>query len=100
MTTKRSGNGPFEFIHREDLHVLPGPALENEIHLHGGFATDRRKDFGHIYYGMPGSGILRIDSDLGKQELIELPESLKPLNFHSTKIGQIDGAVRLFLPAN
>lgn len=100
MTTKRSGSIPFEFIHRNDLHVLPGNVLDCEVNLHGGFAVDKRADFGHLYYGMPGSGILRIDPDLQRQELIQLPDSLKPMNFHSTKIGKIDGSWRLFLPAN
>jgi hypothetical protein len=74
--------------------------LENEPNLHGGFAADRRPGFGHLYYGMPGSGILRVDPDLSRQELIRLPSALEPLNFHSVKIGSIDGQVRLFLPAN
>jgi hypothetical protein len=100
MTTRRSGSTPFEFIHRKDLHVLPGTVLDSEVNLHGGFAADKREGFGQLYYGMPGCGILRIDPDLGKQELIQLPETLKPLNFHSTKIGSINGSWRLFLPAN
>ena len=100
MTIRRSGSTPFEFVHRPELHVLPSGVLENEIHLHGGFTTDQRENFGQLYYGMPGSGILRISPDLGKQELIQLPEKLQPLNFHSTKIGSINGAMRLFLPAN
>ncbi len=100
MTKMRSGDTPFQFIHRKDLHVLPDLVLDNEVNLHGGFAFDNRKDFGHLYYGMPGSGVLRVDPDLSKQELIELPDQLKPMNFHSTKIGNINGAWRLFLPAN
>lgn len=100
MTTKRSGSAPFEFVHRKDLHVLPGSVLDSEINLHGGFAADIRAGFGHLYYGMPGCGILRIDPDLNHQELIQIPEKLKPLNFHSTKIGRINGDLRLFLPAN
>jgi hypothetical protein len=100
MKTKRSGDTPFEFIHRKDLHVLPAPVLESEAKLHGGFAADKRSNFGQLYYGMPGCGILRIDSDLNRQELIELPEKLRPMNFHSTKIGSINGSLRLFLPAN
>ena len=100
MATSRSGNAPFQFIHREDYHVLPGAALENEVKLHGGFAADLRSGYGHLYYGMPGSGIIRIDPDLKRQELISLPDTLRPMNFHSTKIGEINGAQRLFLPAN
>jgi hypothetical protein len=100
MTTKRSGDTPFQFIHRKDLHVLPGDAMDSEVNLHGGFATDLRANFGHLYYGMPEYGILRIDPDLKKQELIQLPDRLKPMNFHSTKIGAVGGGLRLFLPAN
>ena len=55
---------------------------------------------GQIYYGMPGTGIMRIDSDLQKQEIISLPDELTPLNFHGTKVGEFDGDRRLFLPAN
>jgi hypothetical protein len=100
MSTKRSGSMPLEFVHRPDFHVLPGDVLESEINLHGGFAVDRRSGFGQLYYGMPGCGILRIEPDLSRQELIRLPEQLQPLNFHSTKIGSIQGVPRLFLPAN
>jgi hypothetical protein len=100
MTNMRSGSTPFEFVHRKDLHVLPGNVLGGEINLHGGFAADKRSGYGQLYYGMPGYGILRIEPDLSRQELIQLPESLQPLNFHSTKIGSIQGELRLFLPAN
>jgi len=100
MTTQPSGDAPFAFIHRKDLHVLPGNALGCEVALHGGFATDPRPGFGQLYYGMPDCGILRIDPDLMRQEIIQLPDRLKPMNFHSTKIGAIGGAWRLFLPAN
>src|SRR5512139_2531084 len=95
----RSGQAPFRFAYRPDLHTLPSGALDYEIKLHGGFATDPRPGAGHIFYGMPGYGLLRIDPDLRGQQLIELPDELRPLNFHSTKIGMFDGEWRLFLPA-
>lgn len=97
---QHTGTPPYEFIQRSDLHALPGSVLDHETRLHGGFAADRRAGFGQVYYGMPGCGILRVDPDLRRQELIPLPEDLKPMNFHSTKIGNIDGSWRLFLPAN
>lgn len=100
MTTQRSGEPPFAFIHRKELHVLPENVLDCEAALHGGFTTDQRAGFGQLYYGMPGCGILRIDPDLTRQELIQLPDRLKQVNFHSTKIGKIGEAWRLFLPAN
>lgn len=98
--SKRSGQSPFAFAHAKALDTLPAAARPYEANLHGGFAVDSRTGFGQIYYGMPGCGILRVDADLQRQEMIKLPDSLKPLNFHSTKIGQFDGKWRLFLPAN
>jgi hypothetical protein len=96
----RSGQPPFQFVHRADLHTVPQAALDHEVNLHGGFAIDRRPDTCHIFYGMPGCGLMRIDPDLGRQQIIQLPDDLRPLNFHSTKIGRFDGKWRLFLPAN
>ncbi len=97
---KMSGQAPFVFTQREDLTNLPSAAQEFEVNLHGGFAVDTRSGYGQIYYGMPGCGIMRIDADLQKQEIINLSDELTPLNFHSTKIGEFDGKQRLFLPSN
>lgn len=98
--TRSSGQGPFVFIHRDDLSNLPSDARTFEVDLHGGFAEDSREEHGEIYYGMPNCGILRVDEDLGRQEIISLPGDLEPLNFHSTTFGQFDGEYRLILPAN
>jgi hypothetical protein len=100
MPGQNSGDAPFIFAHCEDLHRLPQAALANEKSLHGGFAVDKRAGYGQIYYGMPGSGILRISPDLTTQELIELPPELRELNFHSTTLSEFDGKTRLILPAN
>lgn len=97
---KQSGQAPFAFIHRPDLSRLPAAAQEHEANLHGGFAHDARAGFGQIYYGMPGCGIMRIDADLQRQEIIPLPDNLVDVNFHSTKIGDFDGQPRLILAAN
>jgi hypothetical protein len=97
---KQSGQAPFVFAHCEDLHSLPQEALTLEKGLHGGFAADKRPGYGYIYYGMAGCGLLRVSPDLTTQEIINLPENLKPVNFHSTKLGEFDGKTRLFLPAN
>lgn len=97
---KRSGQGKFIFEHRPDLHTLPAQVLDSEVDLHGGFAVDKREGYGQLYYGMPGQGILRVEADLGRQELIALPEHLTPMNFHSTKLGTFEGNWRLFLAAN
>lgn len=97
---KQSGQAPFVFAHCEDLHALPEKALVVEEKLHGGFAVDKRPGYGQVYYGMPGCGLMRISADLTKQEIIELPSDLTSVNFHSTKIGNFDGKMRLFLAAN
>ncbi|MCB0069994.1 MAG: hypothetical protein KDE20_00990 [Caldilineaceae bacterium] len=100
MTTQaQSGQTPFTFVHRADLYNLPPRARTCEIDLHGGFAVDKQAGSA-IYYGMPGCGIMRIDADLQRQEIIDLPADLTPVNFHSTKIGEFDGKRRLILPAN
>lgn len=96
---KKSGESPFQFSYCADLRKVPAKALGVEINLHGGFAIDKRSGYGHIYYGMPGHGLIKISSDLTTQETIELPSELKPVNFHSTKIGMFDGNPRLFLPS-
>ncbi len=100
MPDKTSGQGAFTFALRDDLYTLPGAAEEHEVKLHGGFAIDNRPDKGQIYYGMPGAGIMRISADLKSQDIIAIPEDLRDINFHSTKIGQFDGKERLILPAN
>ena len=95
-----SGAAPFVFMHRPDLSNLPEAARACEVKLHGGFAVDTRAGFGQIYYGMPGCGLMRIGADLQTQDILSLPDELRPQNFHSTKLGQFDGQWRLFLPAN
>ena len=97
-SAKTSGQGDFVFALREDLYSLPSAAREYEVDMHGGFAEDTQN--GQIYYGMPGCGIMRVDADLRKQEIITLPDELTPLNFHATKIADFDGNRRLIMPAN
>ena len=70
QSKKTSGQGPFVFTYCEDLHSLPQKALGFEEGLHGGFAVDKRPDYGHIYYGMAGCGLLRVSPDLTTQTII------------------------------
>ena len=100
MSNKKSGQAPFEFTFRDDLRPLPAKAITKETGLHGGFAIDTRENRGHIYYGMAGVGLIRVSSDLADQEILEVSSDLKPVNFHSAKIGAFDGNIRLFLSAN
>jgi len=97
--TRTSGQAPFAFSLCRDLDSLPARARECEVNLHGGFAVDRRPG-GGIYYGMPGCGLMRISPDLERQEIIGLPAELESVNFHSTRLIDLDGEPRLVLPAN
>ena len=100
LSRHTSGQGAFVFTHREELTHLPKAAQAHEVKLHGGFAEDERPGYGQLYYAMPGAGLLRISADLTTQEILELSPDLQAVNFHSTKIGEFDGKLRLFLPAN
>ena len=98
MAIKKTGQTPFQFSYRDDLRELPQKALSCEVNLHGGFTEDAAT--GHVYYGMPGCGIMRASADLAHTDVLELPSELATVNFHSTKIGYLDGNPRLILPAN
>jgi hypothetical protein len=93
-----SGEAPFQFRYRDDLSSLPAAARPFERELHGGFAVDRAS--GHAYFGVPGSGIVRVAPDLTSSELIALPPELTPLNFHHTRLISFNGEPRLVFPAN
>ena len=74
-----SGQGAWVFADQPDLRTLPPVALEYEVKLHGGFAVDTRPGHGQIYFGMPGCGIMRVDPDLRRQDIIAIPDVLRPL---------------------
>lgn len=98
--SKHSGQGSFVFEYIEDYRKVPPAALPFEKGLHGSFGADQRPGQGELYYGMPGLGILRVSADLAAQDLITLPPDLVALNFHSTRLEQINGEPRLVLAAN
>lgn len=100
MSIRRSGESPWRFRLCPDLYSLPEAALAHEVKLHGGFAVDKRPGQGELYYGMPGVGLLRIGADLTTQSRLDLPPNLVDVNFHSTKLGEFEGASCLFLPAD
>lgn len=100
MSPRRSGDSPYRFEYRPDLDHLPGESRENEPRLHGTFGVDSRPGQGELYYGLPGSGIVRISPDLGRQTVIDPGVELRDINFHSTRLATFDGDVRLILAAN
>jgi hypothetical protein len=100
MADHSSGQAPFRFAHRPDLSALPDRPSRSAVELHGTFAEDRRGGCGQLYYGMPGCGVMRVSADLTTHETIPLPAGLRDTNFHSTRLGQFDGEMRLIMPAN
>lgn len=95
---QHSSSKAFTFAYREDLHTLPAEAMTQEINLHTMFAEDKRN--GYIYYALPKVGIVRISPDMREQKIIEIPDHLQSVNFHSCKLADIDGNTRLILTAN
>jgi len=95
-----SGQSPFQFTYRRDLHNLPTEAIDFEINLHTTFTQDCRDGFGAIYYGMHGYGLIRIESDLQTQSRIDLPEIIQAYNLHSVRFVEIDNVPHLVLTAN
>lgn len=97
---EQSGQGSFVFTHAAELRNLPKAAVPFETALHGTFAVDQRPGRGELYYGMPGLGLLRVSADLSRQDILSLPPALTSANFHSTRLGELNGEPRLFLAAN
>ncbi|MDA1193463.1 MAG: hypothetical protein O3A46_17440, partial [Candidatus Poribacteria bacterium] len=95
---KRSGQNGYVFRHIPDLHTVPTAALANEVRLHGGASRDSRDGYGHVYYGITGSGIVRVSADLSSQELLALPPEYIDKNFHTVKVSEFDGKTHLLLP--
>jgi hypothetical protein len=100
MPVATSGSSPFCFSHCEDFRSVPKAALTHESRLHGCFSVDNRPGKGDIYYALAGCGVLKISADLSTQEIIELPGEFIDVNFHSTRLGLIEGEHRLVLAAN
>lgn len=93
-----SGTAPFTFKLRDDLHQLPADIAINESHFHTMLAEDDAT--GNLYYGLLNIGLVRLSADMQQHHILDLPDDLKSLNFHSVKIGRINNQKRLFLTAN
>ncbi len=68
-----SGQPPFAFAYRLTCTPSRPPRSTMRSGSTAAFAADPRPGAGHIFFGMPGYGLLRISPDLLEQQTIELP---------------------------
>lgn len=68
---------------------------------HGGFAVDRRKGQGEIYFALPGAGIVQISSDLKSTRMIPTDAAMRDTNMHNALFWTAkDGSPFLTFPGN
>lgn len=96
-----TGNGAYKFKTWQTSDILPEEALESLSRAHGGFAVDRREGKGHVYFALPGAGIIRIEPDLKSAVMLPTPPEMKDHNLHNCTIWyDNEGTARLVFPAN
>ncbi len=90
---KQSGQGDFIFTYDHDLTSVfsfsddPEKNLALQRSLHGGFAVDRRKGKGELYFFVPKVGIVRVSADLKSKKIInDSPEIKDKQKFHNCSI--------------
>ena len=96
-----TGQGKYRFRLLYGRDHLPEPAVQVLTRAHGGFAVDRRKDKGDIYFALPGAGIVRISGDLKTTAMVDTPAPVRDNNQHNTLLWYApDGRPFLTFPAN
>jgi hypothetical protein len=79
--TTGQGEMTFKLIYQTDN--LPEEAMKGITQAHGGFAVDRREGKGEAYWALPKVGILRVNSDLNKVEVLPTDMRMKTLTMHN-----------------
>lgn len=87
-TNKLSGNGDLVFQYRKDLSTLPTVIEKGIMKAHGGFAIAPN---GEIYFGLEGTGVVRISPDLTNKELICSEANLDKGGIHNTTYLEVMG---------
>jgi hypothetical protein len=98
---KTTGQGDLKFKVLHTSKALPSKAMKGLNAAHGGFAVDRRKGKGEVYFALPQVGIIRISKDLNTIDLLATDDSMSSTNMHNTTIwyGKKDKAYLTF-PGN
>ncbi len=98
-----SGQGKYRFRVLYTSTHLPAEAQAPAVlkAAHGGFAVDRRKGQGEIYFALPGAGIIQISSDLKSTRMIATDPSMRDTNMHNAQFWTAkDGSPFLTFPGN
>ena len=97
---KTSGQGKLRFkvVYKSDH--LPAEAQKVLKQAHGGFAVDRRKGQGEIYFALPGAGIIQISNDLKTVKMIPTADDMKGTNMHNAMFWNAAGGPYLTFPGN
>ena len=83
---RTTGQGDMTFKVLLDSSVFPTEHRTSLKKAHGGFAVDRREGRGEIYFALPGTGIIRIPSDLSGIEILPTDKSMKSQIMHNATI--------------
>lgn len=93
------GDLKFKLLYRSDF--LPAEAVAVLKKAHGGFAVDRRKGKGEVYFALPGAGIIELSGDLKRSQMIATTPVMKDTNLHNAGIWyEKDGTPYLIFPGN
>lgn len=91
-----TGEGDFQFRYNAKLSELPKRIARGIKRAHGGFA---KTPSGEIYFGLNGTGLIRLSADLKTKTLVSSSDSLLKGGLHNCTHVQRDGGF-LVLPDN
>lgn len=91
-----TGAGDLTFRYRADLSELPEEIAKGIKPAHGGFA---KTPSGEIYFGLEGTGLIRLSADLKTKTLVSAEGDLLGGGLHNTTYLDRDGG-QLVLPDN
>lgn len=94
--TATTGSGDLTFRYRADLSELPQEIAKGIQPAHGGFA---KTPTGEIYFGLQGTGLIRLSADLTEKTLVSAEGDLLGGGLHNTTYLERDGG-GLVLPDN
>ncbi len=72
-----TGQAPYQFKIRIRDVKLPKSAWGDLRKAHGGFAVDHRPGKGEAYFGLPNTGILRVNADMTEVDILDASPELR-----------------------
>ena len=105
-----SGEGAFRFELMLGSDALPEKVFAVNPHdpqgrtilesAHGGFALDSREGKGEVYWFLQGAGILRVNSEITRVDLLDTDPRMVALNMHNATFFVHGGKPMIAWPAN